>query len=292
MRRYLIVAAVAGGLLVGGAPAYADVNPAPNGGPLGGILDPAGGLSLDNPLGDAPLIGVKPGTNTPELPSLPGTGAQQPAEGGLPAARTGLGGAKPATGQAPAADAAGAADVAGGSPLGSVSDDNFAVANLPVGSMLSGGGLSSLGLMPDGSPALATRPAAPATGASAANATNAKAQESGLLGSGVPLLGGLGGLLPEPARTLPADVPDTTGMPAGGTAVDAQDKPADDPQTPGNQPGTPADKPAGQDATAPDPSGPGDDDKRLHEEPTDGEAANGRAFSEGRPTAGQDPDFD
>src|SRR4029453_18046136 len=116
MRKYLIVAAAAGGLLLlGGAPAYADENPVPAG-PLGGILDPAGGVRdpangvrLDSPLNDGPLVKVKPGSNTPGLPALPTpatrpAGQVAPAENGLPAARTGLGGAKPAKPAAPAAD--------------------------------------------------------------------------------------------------------------------------------------------------------------------------------------------
>lgn len=277
MRRYLIAAAAAGGLLLlGGAPAYADANPAPGGGPLGGILDPDGGVKIDSPLGDNPIIGVKPGSNSPALPTLPGgdllPGGETaaPAEAGLPSARTGLGGAKAAQP---------AADVVGQSPLGGVGDDSFSVANVPVGSVLSGGGLSSLGLMPDGSPAVAP----------AESPKGTPATEAGLLGGGMPLLGGLGGLLPEPARTLPADVPDTSGMPAGGTPADA---PADKPA------GTPADTPVDPAVTdedpgkAPDPAGPGDDDKRLHEEPIDNEAGAGRSFSDGRPVAGPDPDFD
>jgi hypothetical protein len=253
MRRYLIVAAAAGGLLLlGGAPAYADQDPA---GPLGGLLDPAGGVNLENPLGDSPVIKVKPGTNTPALPTLPGAPAA-PTEGGLPSARTGLGGAKPARPAEPAADV-----------VKSLRDDDFAVADVPVGDLLNGGGLT--GLMPDGS-----APGGPAPVAS---------KESGLLGGGVPLLGGLGGLLPEPARTLPADVPDASGMPGGGTAVDPADTGTDKPAGP--------DPAASSPAAEPQPNGPGDDDKRLHEEPIDDEAGGGRTFSDGRPVAGQDPDY-
>ena len=253
-----MVAAAAGGLLLlGGAPAYADQNPAPAG-PLGGLLDPDGGLHVENPLDGSPVIKVKPGTNTPALPTLPSTPAT-PTEGGLPSARTGLGGAEPAR----PADAA--ADV-----VKSVGDDDFAVADVPVGEILQGGGLP--GLMPDGSAPGGTAPVA--------------RKESGLLGGG--LLGGLGGLLPEPARTLPADVPDTSGMPGGGTDVDPADtgtaKPA------GQKPAT-ADPATSRPAAQPDPGGPGDDDKRLHEEPIDNEAGAGRTFSDGRPVAGEDPDY-
>jgi hypothetical protein len=261
MRKYLIAAAVAGGvLLFGGAPAYADENPAPAN-PLGGLLDPAGGLSIENPLGDSPAIRVKPGTNTPALPGLPPAappavvpGAAAPEE--LPAARTGLGGAKP---ELPAADVVG-----GRNPL----PRDFAVGNLPMADVLSGGGLPVIGgLLPNGRAA----------------DDRATTEKSGLLGDGVPLLGGLGGLLPEePARTLPADPdePDMSGMPAGGTAVDtpASTDPATDPADPAV-------------AAAPDAAGPGDDDQRLHEEPIDNEAAGGRTFSDGRPVAGADPDY-
>ena len=277
MRKYLIVAAAAGGLLLlGGAPAYADENPVPAG-PLGGILDPAGsvldpanGVRLDNPLGEAPLVKVKPGSNTPALPALPTSaarpaGAVAPAENGLPAARTGLGGAKPAKPALPAADVVD----------GTLPTDDFSVANMQVKELLGG-------LMPDGS-----SPWAAAPGTTAA----ASAQESGLLDNGVPLLGGLGGLLPEPARTLPADDPDTSGMPAGGTDVDPPSTtPAPDADDPAASDPATSDPATSDPAAQPDPSGPGDDDKRLHEEPIDNEAG-GRAFSNGRPVAGPDPDY-
>ncbi|HET6533257.1 MAG TPA: hypothetical protein VFH03_21930 [Actinoplanes sp.] len=288
MRKYVIIAAAAGGLLAGGAPAYADQHPA---GPLGGLLDPAGGgVNLDNPVDGDPIIKVKPGSDTPALPAAPGlptaglpTSDAAPTEDASPSARTGLGGARSAL---PAAGAV------GGPPLGSVRNDDFAVADVPVGRLLNGGGVPGLGLMPDGSAPLAP--------------TGRSTRESGLLGGGVPLLGGLGGLLPEPARTLPADGPDTSGMPAGGTTVDPSDigdpsdtgDPADigDPAATGgpDQPaGDPPGKPGiGDPATDdPDPSGPGDDDKRVHEEPTDDEAG-GRSFSTGRPVAGEDPDYE
>jgi hypothetical protein len=286
MRKYVIIAAAAGGLLLGGTPAYADQHPA---GPLGGLLDPAGGgINLDNPVDGNPIITVKPGSNTPALPAAPGlptaglpTSDGTPTEDASPSARTGLGGARSTP----------PADVVGGSPLGSVRDDDFGVADVPVGRLLNGGGVPGLGLMPDGSAPLAP--------------TGPSSRESGLLTGGVPLLGGLGGLLPEPARTLPADGPDTSGMPAGGTAVDPTDTgdPADigDPAATGgpadaagpDQPaGDPPGKPGSGDPATddPDPSGPGDDDNRVHEEPADDEAG-GRSFSTGRPVAGEDPDY-
>ena len=94
MRKYLFAGAVAGGLLLlSGAPAHADDQPAPAG-VLGGLLnpacgiDPTGGLDLDSPLG-GDLVQVKPGQNSPDL-----TGAADnalPAADGRPVARTGLG---------------------------------------------------------------------------------------------------------------------------------------------------------------------------------------------------------
>jgi hypothetical protein len=94
----------------------------------------------------------------------------------------------------------------------------------------------------------------------------------GLPGGGQPsggLLGGLpgGGQLPD--SRIPADGPaDVTGMPAGGTAID------------------PADRPADTSATG---------DPRPHQELIDNEATAGngrRAFSDsGRPVAGTDPDY-
>jgi hypothetical protein len=61
-------------------------------------------------------------------------------------------------------------------------------------------------------------------------------------------------------------------MPPGGTDVPPATTPGDTPAT--------------------DTAGPGDDRKRLHEEPIDDEASTGRAFSDGRPVAGEDPDYD
>lgn len=279
MKKYLFAAAAAGGLLLfAGAPAHADVLPAPAGsqsGLLGGLIDPAGnvspanGLSLDNPLGGK-LVDMKPGSNGVDLQDS----NILPRENG-PAARTGLGGAKPSderpsrpvrtTGQSTTRPPAAPLPVAGGGPLGS----------LPVSNLL-GGGLPLIGgLMPSG------RATTTATGNT----------ESGLLGGGVPLLGGLGGLLPEDSpTTLPADADDpvASGMPGGGTDV----PPA---TTPGGSDTTDpvmTDPPVNAAPTAPGTAGPGDDAKRLQEEPIDSEASNGRKFSDGRPVAGTDPDFD
>ncbi|HEY7273605.1 MAG TPA: hypothetical protein VH502_12805 [Actinoplanes sp.] len=256
MRRYLYAGAVAGGfLLLGAAPAHADVLPAPAGaqqdaGALGGLLgssgglDPAGGLRVADPLGGAgSLLDVKPGDNSADVPDAAGT--ELPVDG-VPAARTGLGRAGDRTAQRPArATTEDLPAVGGGLP----------VSNLPISNLLQGG-LPLIGnLMPNG----------PTAGLSRAD------QESGLLGSDLPLLGGL---LEGPAA--PA-APDVSGLPAGGTDVPV----AQDPARTKPAAATPAEDPA----TA--------NDARLHEEPTDpeGKGGNRRAFSDGRPVAGVDPDF-
>jgi len=219
MRKWLFAGAVVGGfLLLGVAPAQADVVPVPVGGLLSAVgdgaqragLDPAGGLNLENPLGGSPVVNVKPGQNSPDVTGAASTLTGQAPESAPPADRT------PPAGRGPR--------------------------DLPVvpDSLLNGllgGGLLGNGLLPDGR--------VPAAGP----------RESALFDGGLPLLGGLGGLLPanEAPQTLPA-APAVSGMPAGGTAVD---QPAQDP--------------------------------RVHEEPTDGKK---RSFSAGgRPVAGEDAQF-
>ncbi|MFI7596845.1 hypothetical protein [Actinoplanes sp. NPDC049681] len=218
MRKWFYAGAVVGGfLLFGAAPAQADdVVPGPAGGLTGLLpaqgtgLDPAGGLSLPNPLGDAPLVDVKPGTNSADLNSLdvapPGTA---PAD--LPTDRT------PAT-TVPAEELP-AADVVGGAlpQTSSVLPSNLLGGDL-LGQLPLLGGLG--GLTPDG------------------RIPGAASQESGLFTGGLPLLGGLGGLLP--ANEIPSGagaLPAVNGLPAGGTDVtpsalagQTADDPADDPR--------------------------------------------------------------
>jgi hypothetical protein len=276
MRKYLYAGAMAGGfLLLGAAPAHADVQPAPAGaqqgaGALGGLLgsggglDPAGGLRISDPLGGSgSVLDVKPGNNSADVPDA--AGKLVPAPDGVPAARTGLGragdrnAARPARPERrPSAEAL--PGVGDGLPTG-------ALGGLPVSNLL-GSGLPLLGgLLPNGQTA----------GFGRAD------RESGLLGSDLPLLGGL---LPD-VSSVPA-APSASGLPAGGTAVTpAQEQPAQpqpaQPQPAQHKPAAPA---AAEDpATANDP--------RLHEEPTDpeGKGSGRRAFSDGRPVAGADPDY-
>jgi hypothetical protein len=270
MRKYLYAGAMAGGLLLlGAAPAHADTIPAPinaqQGGGVGDLLGPDGGLGLDNPLGGAKVLNIDPGTNTPDLTGA--AGGVLPDDNGLPAARTGLGqaGARPAAKTARPAAGTVREDLpgvgGGGLPTGSLGQ-------LPIGNLLGGGLLGNL--LPGGVPS-----GLPGTPRSAAG------PESRLLARDLPLLGGgLGGLLPASPRTLPA----FSGWPAGGTPVAASDVPATDPQ-PATQPAArPAAEPAQDPATA--------GDARLHEEPIDPEGKAGtRTFSDGRPVAGVDSDY-
>jgi hypothetical protein len=267
MRKYLYAGAVAGSfLLLSAAPAYADEQPAAgaqqDGGALGGLLDPASGVNLNNPLGGTSLLNVNPGDNS-----------LLPPQDAVPPARTGFGQAgdpnsDPAGDvEAPARTVADVSRKGEGLPVSGGGLPTGALSQLPVAGLL-GGGLPVIGgLLPDGRSPL---------GGMAAN------QESGLLDGGLPLLGGLGGLIPgSSAHTLPA----VSGMPAGGTAV-----PIDDQVAPAKPAQTRPAKPAQTKPDAVDPAIA--NDQRLHEEPTDPEVKDDtRTFSDGRPVAGADPDF-
>ena len=289
MRKWFYAGAVAGGfLLLGAAPAQADVVPAPAGGLLSALggdtdrglgLDPAGGLNLASPLDGSPLMDVQPGQNSADV-SSPATDTLTDEDDKIrtrqvdeatgrrsgPADRAVLGGLTRGT------SASGQNRGTGGS--------GGALGNLVPADLL-GGGLLGGGLTPDGRMATTEAP-----------------RESALFDGGVPLLGGLGGLLPanETPRTLPATDDDTpNGMPAGGTPVDPATV---DPQAGKND----------KDGKGKDGKGHGHkgkdqvtdpavdepvDDPRLHEEPIDDEAGGKkRTFSDGgRPIAGEDEDF-
>jgi hypothetical protein len=261
MRRYLYAGAVAGGfLLLGAAPAHADGQPAPAGaqqdaGALGGVLGSTGGLDPAGGLRINDPLGGSGGL----LDVKPGdNSADVPgATDNLLPAQDGVPAAR--TGLGRAADRN--AERPARQPHRPATEDlpavggGLPVSNLPVSNLL-GGGLPLIGgLLPNG----------PTAGLSRAD------QESGLLGGDLPLLGVL---LPD-APTASA-APAASGLPAGGTDIaDTRDKP--------RKPA--AVQPAEDPATA--------NDARLHEEPTDpeGKGSKRRAFSDGRPVAGVDPDY-
>ncbi|MEV4635926.1 hypothetical protein AB0J80_01105 [Actinoplanes sp. NPDC049548] len=233
MRKWFYAGAVVGGfLLLGAAPAHADdVVPGPVGGLTGDLLSsPDGGLGLQNPLGGDPLVDVKPGTNTADLngADVLPRGTVAPAD--QPTDRTPV----PAE-QLPAADVVG-----GALPQ----TPNVLPTDLLGGQLLNQLPLLG-GLTPSSSP-----------------------RESSLFTGGLPLLGGLGGLLP--ANEIPdgaGALPGVSGLPAGGTDV------------------TPS-------ALAQPAAGDAADDPRAHEEPADDETTAKRKFSAGgRPVAGEDRDF-
>jgi hypothetical protein len=252
---------------------------------VSGLLD-----GINNSLSDSNVLDVTPGDNSADL--LNPAGSVLPEEGATPSARTGLG--RP-TGRMPAGAGLPATDRAGGGLPGV---GGGGLGGLPLADLLSGGGM--LGGLPAGGGGLPTGGGLPLAGGGlplaggglplaggglpipVGRSAVAGDQESGLLGQEMSLLGGLGGLdglLPYgSARTLPA----VSGMPAGGTAVPADQAPVTD------SPQKPSAKPAGA-----DPAIAGD--KRLHEEPTDPEGTAGqtevRKFSEGRPVAGPDTEY-
>lgn len=112
---------------------------------------------------------------------------------------------------------------------------------------------------------------------------------------GIPLLGGLGGLLPAnelPDTPMTGTKPDTSGLPAGGIAVPpAATKPPavgqTDPEPAAAQPAT---RPAASSSQQPAPSTT-PDDPRLHEEPIDGETEDRQFSEDGRPVAGVDQQY-
>jgi hypothetical protein len=314
MRKYLYAGAIAGGLLLlGAAPAYADTNvPDPAGGQsTGGLLGPDGHLKLDNPLGHAKVLDVKPGRNTPDVAGAAGSVLPQSAGGQLPAARTGLGqagdaaplsAAQPATGAVRSvlpgtADTEGLPGGLGGGLSGLPVVGGLLGGGLPVvgggGLPVGGGGLPVVGGggLPVGGGGLPV-------GGGGLPIGGGGAQESGLAPADLPLLGGgLGGLLPFAMPQSSA----FDGLPAGGTPVSDQSAVSDHPaqtlpaaqtapaaQTlPAGQT-APAAKPAKKPKASPDAATASD--ARVHEEPVDTEGG-GRQFSSGRPVAGTDPDF-
>lgn len=257
--------AIAGGIVLFGAtPAQADLLPGTGTGTaeqqaderLADLLGQSNGVNVSNPLrfsslqdtpvGKTPVAQFKAGQNSPDLnPVLPGNAAAEPRPQ-LPAADVVGGALRPPGGAAPLSEL----------PVQQLPLQQLPIRNLPLGDLL-GGGLPLLGgLNPDGRrPTAAQRPTV---------------RQAEVFEGGVPLLGGLGGLLPVNEAPAP-DVPDTSGLPAGGTTVLPSA-------------GQPA--PQGRPAPAATP-----DDPRLHEEPIDDEASR-RSFSPaGRPISGVDPQY-
>jgi hypothetical protein len=259
MRKYLYAGVVASGfLLIGAAPAYADVQPAPADAQqdAGGLLGSAGGIGLDNPLDGTPLLDVKPGANS-----------ILPQDDDVPPARTGFGQA----GEAPieaAQQPVAPQDIP--YPGGSIPTPG-GLSDLPVGGGLFGGTIPVVGgLLPNG-PSLArnsarTLPAIsgmPAGGTSVpADATSTPADGTSAPAAGTSVPAG-GTSVPAGGTSVPAG---GTSVPAGGTSVPA-----------GDQGKTGANKPAADKPTqaAPAQSKPAKvdpaiaSDRRLHEEPTD-----------------------
>jgi hypothetical protein len=313
MRKYLYAGAIAGGLLLlGAAPAYADTSvPDPasdqSTSSADGLLGPSGAINLNGPLSHSQVLNVKPGSNSPDVTGAAG-GLLPQSQGGLPAARTGLGQAKDATSSLPAADVVrgvlpGTADTEGlpGGLGGGLS-------GLPVVGGLLGGGLPVVGggglpvggggLPVVGGGGLPVGGGGLPVGGGGLPIGGGGAQESGLAPADLPLLGGgLGGLLPFAMPQSSA----FDGLPAGGTPVTDQSAVSDHPaqtlpaaqtapaaQTlPAGQT-APAAKPAKKPKASPDAATASD--ARVHEEPVDTEGG-GRQFSSGRPVAGTDPDF-
>jgi hypothetical protein len=302
-------AVVAGGIFLFGvaAPAQADLLPGTGTADqqadeqLANLLGASNGATVENPLrystlgntplGAPPLVDFKSGNNSADTTNLnrilPGESAQEPRPD-LPAA-----------------------DVVGGAvrrPSNALQMNNIRGPRLPFDSSpLSGllGGLPLFGgLLPDGGTPGMMRPTASANQAEAFN-------------GGVPLLGGLGGVLPVnalPKSKKLTDVPDTSGLPAGGMAIipaatatastarpgvpqiPATGRPTPAPSSGATQPapaddatdaGQPAKNEAPKDQAKPAAT---PDDPRLHEEPVDGEAR--RVFSsDGRPVAGVDQQY-
>ncbi|GIE97972.1 hypothetical protein [Paractinoplanes rishiriensis] len=300
MRKLWYAGAVAasGFVLFGATPAQADLLPGTGTAEqqaderLADLLGQSNGIDVQNPLrystmgqtplGNSPVMQFKSGQNSPDLnPLLPGESANEP---------------RPSL---PAADVVGGALQRPGSalqrPAGNSSLDRLNLQQLPLRNLL--GGLPLFGLAPDG------------RFSGAAIQQPATARQAEHFDGGLPLLGGLGGLMPvnELPRTAPAgDKPDTSGLPAGGMAVlpAATTPPAfGDTKPDTSQVDPAADKPKQDDPAPAKPAKPGKpagekprpavepEDPRLHEEPVEGEASQ-RPFSpDGRPIAGIDEEY-
>jgi hypothetical protein len=278
-------AAIAGGIFLFGAttPAQADLLPGTDTAEqqadqqLTRVLGEPNGVNVENPLrysslkdsqlGGSPVMRFKAGNNSPDLnPMLPGEVGDEPRPGLEPAA-----------------------DVVGDTLR--QQDDQLPV-RLPVNNLFGSNSVPLLGnLLPSGDSG---------TGSPirSSDLDRPTAGQSESFEGGMPLLGGLGGLLPVNSLPRSGDTPDVSGMPAGGMTVTpaaskspalASDNPAltsGKPVLPAENPALPAQTPAKQ---RPKPAAT-PDDPRLHEEPIDGERD--RAFSaDARPIAGVDQQY-
>ncbi|MCY1142672.1 hypothetical protein OWR29_32150 [Actinoplanes sp. Pm04-4] len=357
-------AALTGGfILFAASPAQADRLPGTDAAAqqadarLADLLGQSNGLTLGNPLGHSslkdtpagksPVAQFKAGQNSPDLkPLLPGEGdgqrrglipgaesARDPGDDDLdsldsqdddPSAQDDDFGSQD-DGLGSQDDDFGSQDDGLGDETGAGFDDDFGadepdadVAGDPAEDPLFGPGALPLlsGLLPSGQVRDFTE--------------QPTAREAERFGGGMPLLGGLGGLLPANSspRTLPATgEPDVSGLPAGGVAIFPAATPSSSPAASAPAASSPsasspsASSPAASSPAAsapapavakPAPAKPAHakpakpqkhakpaptatpDDPRLHEEPveTDDEAAEERPFTEdGRPVAGVDEQY-
>ncbi|WP_127498581.1 hypothetical protein [Actinoplanes solisilvae] len=311
-------AAIAGGIvLFGAAPAQADVLPGADvaaqqaDARLADLLGQSNGLNVDNPLqystlsdtplGRSPVAQFSAGQNSPDLnPLLPGESAtdhrpQPPAASVVRRPRTLLPGVPGSSGLPGLSGLSGQ-----GLPVQGLPVQGLPVRDLPL---LGDRSLPLLGdLLPSGQTrSFGQRPTM---------------RQAEMFDGGLPLLGGLGGLLPanESPRTPPAgDGPDLSGLPAGGMAIlpaalngsaaapaagsepAASEPAASEPAAPAPVAEQPAqDKPAKPTKAKPAKSHPVEtpEDPRLHEEPVDDDTVEDRPFSsEGRPVAGVDEQY-
>jgi hypothetical protein len=269
-------AALTGGMFLFGAasPAQADLLPGTDtvqqqaDQRLAYVLGEPNGVNVENPLrystlrdsalGGTPLTQFRSGNNSPDLnPMLPGTtGGERP---GLPA------------------------DDAVDSLSRQGNPTPVQVQELPTGGLLGNDGLVPLqNLLPSDPSDLDLLPSVDAPD----DSQDPWAWQTEKYSGGMPLLGGLGGMLPVNSlpRVLPAGtVPDTSGLPTGGMTV----IPADAPDSGlGTAKAQPADGAKAKDEPK---SAATPDDPRLHEEPIDGEH---RSFSNDvRPVAGIDRQY-
>jgi hypothetical protein len=210
-------AVVAGGIILFGAasPAQADLLPGTGTAQqqadeqLANLLGSTNGATVENPLrystlgntplGAPPLVDYRAGTNGADLtPTLKGESAQDPRPD-LPAADV-VGGALRRPSNALQLNNTGGPQL----PI----NNNTQLDGNPLRGIFGGFPLFGGGLLPDGGTPNAMR------------TTSINQSES--FDGGLPLLGGLGGVLPVnglPKAKPGNDVPDTAGMPAGGMAI-------------------------------------------------------------------------